>query len=109
MPRIVEDATGTSRHQFLIRQFAFPHRQDLPTPRPEFPLYLLIARHVSVEFWLPVFGSAAWHCCSRAVLVLVPKASVDENDGPSGWQYDIGFTGEILSPKREAKAESMQE
>jgi hypothetical protein len=34
---------------------------------------------------------------------------VDEDDGPSAWQYDIGLAGKVLSPKREAIAESMQE
>jgi hypothetical protein len=34
---------------------------------------------------------------------------VDEYDSSSAWQYDIGLAGEVLSPKREAIAESMQE
>jgi len=106
--RTIEDSTGTPLHQFLVRQFTFPNRQDSPALRPEFLLCLLIARYVSVEFWLPVFGSAARHCCSRAALVLVPKASVDEDDSSSAWQYDIGLAGEALSPKRKAIAESMQ-
>lgn len=41
--------------------------------------------------------------------MVVPKASMDEDDRLLAWQYDIGSTGEVASMQSEAIAKAEQQ
>ena len=70
-----------------------------------------IACLVSLDLCRPPFGASAWYPCDPAVLMPMPEAAVDEDDGAVFRQDEIGFAGEGFVARtvdREAVAEPVE-
>lgn len=77
-------------------QLALPYDDDEPTfsfqLAPDFLISLLIAG----DFSHPEVGVCFWDMARFAIVMTVPKASVNENDGAVLGQDDIWGTGKSL-------------
>lgn len=84
----------------LLRQFALPDRDDGPGERVEHLGALQVSFNIPRHLRLPEFHVRLRHNVFRASLMSVPEASIDKDDCPVLWQYEIGRAGQpaVIQP-----------
>lgn len=91
-----------------VSHFAFPHDLDAPAEVGEGCIVSCVSGPRAGELRTPVLCSAFGHVANFAC-VMVPKAAVDENDGPMLWQDDVWVAGQITPMHPEPKTQSVQQ
>ena len=72
----------------------FPYSDAVPSHGSYLALFLYVALFVATDFLFPEVGVGLGHLEALAVVMSVPEAAVDEDDGAVFAQYDVGMTRE---------------
>lgn len=98
-----EDAyAGLNIGAFL--QCAFPDGGNAPLICEKGSLHVMVPCDVRPEFLHPEIGSGGGCCGVSAVFVVMPKTSVNENDGLVARQYEIRLARQLLHVESVSKA-----
>lgn len=88
-----------------IRQFAFPQYKHPPTLLSEAIIIFSIARCVSPKLRLPELRVRLRQARPRAADMLVPKATVDEENGPPFWERQVRPARQVAAKEAESQAQ----
>lgn len=77
----------------LSVQFAFPDHKHFPSGFTQLTLLLCIPFLVAHEFLRPEFDIGFWRGRLRALVMRMPEAAIDEDDGMPTWQHHIRMPG----------------
>lgn len=77
----------------LSVQFAFPHHEHFPSGFPQLTLLLRISFLVAHEFLRPEFDIGFRRGRLRALVMRMPEAAIDEDDGMPTRQHHIRMPG----------------
>lgn len=95
MPRRTEERSETGHHGLHLGEFTLPDGLDGPTEVMQAGGHRGVADKVRVEFAVPVGGVRGWPGRPRATWMLMPKASVNEDDLASAMEYNVWSTREV--------------
>ena len=93
----------------LILQLAFPDSQDLPSQRSQFLQVLSIPLPVAFQFRNPVGEIRPRDVCNCAAIVVVPIATVYQDDSPASRENQVRTPRQLVVVEPVAEAHSMYE
>ena len=91
-----------------VVRFATPDHYDAPSKRLEIDPIPDIPRFVAGELLEPIIWIGLRDACPCAAIVVVPKASVDENDSRVPGQNNIWCAGQVFSMETVPKSKSVE-
>lgn len=82
-------ASETRRQLFRFSRLALPYDDDAPTLGRKLITVIVIASDVSFELRPPIIWPRLRLLCKRTAGVLMPEASIHENDCAMPWKHDV--------------------
>ena len=64
-----------------VLRLAFPDDQSLPAESIELLLIVVVPSDIAIKFLAPILHIGLWSACQRAILMPVPEAAMDKDDG----------------------------
>jgi len=84
---------------------AFPDHENLPTKTSQPPQIAFVARNVATKLICPVAPTAGWDTIATPTAMLVPKATVDEDDLTSAGEHQIRISRKVAAMQSETMTE----